>query len=579
MKTNQRPLSMALALACFAILTGLAGTASAQSDPGVPGPLAVERAEYDFGDNAFQFEGRPTEIRAVTYYPVDLSGGPFPLVVFLHGWHPTCYLGSLSYLEWPCTPPRQQIPSYQGYEYEQEILASWGYIVVSISAAGVNARDTQFLDIGMLWRAQLLQYHLDLWNQLNTTGGDPFGTMFVNKVDLTRVGTMGHSRGGEGVSRHYTYNRELGSPYGLQAVLPLAPVNFSREVLDNVNIQVLLPWCDGDVSNLQGAHYYDDSRYTPADPTNKHYTLVMGGNHAFYNTIWTPGGWPAATWDDWQAFQDPSQRDPWCGAGPGNHKLSPERVRGTFKAYGTGFFRLYLGGETEFLPLFKGDVPPPPSATTDEIYSTYHAKDAIGARLDVNRLLDDSYRFTNELGGAVSQTGLTEYDLCGGPEPQPRHCLPDSQSTNRQPHTTPSRVDVDHRGLSQLRFGWDDTTGAWVNEIPVGLGDVSAYAVIQFRASVNFTDSRNDPLSPQDLAVTLTDASGNSASSAISSASGALFYPPGEVTVIPKIVLNTIRVPLANFTGVDLTSVTRVSLEFNQITQGALLLSDLAFAD
>ncbi len=49
--------------------------------------------------------------------------------------------------------------------------------------------------------------------------------------------------------------------------------------------------------------------------------------------------------------------------------------------------------------------------------------------------------------------------------------------------------------------------------------------------------------------------------------------------MIPKIVLNTIRIPLASFAGIDLTNVTRVSLGFDQITQGALLLADLAFAD
>src|SRR5262249_24269419 len=240
-------------------------SAFAQSDPGVPGPLEVTRAEYDYGDSAFLFEGRedrPTEMRAVVYYPTDLSTGPFPLVVFLHGWHLTCYQGFSAFQgEWPCNFPHLPIPNYIGYEYEQQILASYGYIVVSISANGVNARDTMYFDVGMLWRAQLLQTHIDQWNIFNTVSGDPFRTPLVGALDLTRVGTMGHSRGGEGVARHYKYNQELGYPYGVLAVLPLAPVNFSRELLDGVNINVFLPYCDGDVSDLQGAHYFDDARY------------------------------------------------------------------------------------------------------------------------------------------------------------------------------------------------------------------------------------------------------------------------------------------------------------------------------
>ena len=94
--------------------------ALAQIDPGVPGPRAVTREEYDFGDTDQDFMGRPYETRAVLYFPTDLSDGPFPIVVFLHGWHPTCYFGSSAHTgEWPCNPPYQPIPSYKGYEYER----------------------------------------------------------------------------------------------------------------------------------------------------------------------------------------------------------------------------------------------------------------------------------------------------------------------------------------------------------------------------------------------------------------------------------------------------------------------------
>ena len=112
-------------------------------------------------------------------------------------------------------------------------LASHGYVVVSISANGVNAVDNSVFDLGALARAQLIQKHLDILNDFNTTGGAPFGNKFVGKFNLQQVGTMGHSRGGEGVVRHYVLNNSLGAPYGIKAVFPLAPVDFNRFVVNN----------------------------------------------------------------------------------------------------------------------------------------------------------------------------------------------------------------------------------------------------------------------------------------------------------------------------------------------------------
>jgi hypothetical protein len=148
------------------------------------------------------------------------------------------------------------IPSYRGYDYIAQILASHGYIVVSISANGISALDNLVPDSGMLARAQLIQHHLDRWKLFNATGGAPFGTRFVGKVDLNNVGMMGHSRGGEGVVRHFIFNKDQGSPYGIRAVFPLAPTDLNRPVINNVPLAVLLPYCDGDVEALDGVHFY-----------------------------------------------------------------------------------------------------------------------------------------------------------------------------------------------------------------------------------------------------------------------------------------------------------------------------------
>jgi hypothetical protein len=565
-----------LSIAVFFFL--VAGVAPALGqDPGAPGPLAVTREEYNFGDTAFQptnFPG-PVELLASIHYPTALAG-PYPMIILLHGRHATCFSGTGgAFLQWPCTNNREPIPSYKGYDYVSEVLASHGYVVVSISANGTNAVDNSVFDLGALARAELIQKHLDILNTFNTTGGAPFGNKFVGKFDLSKVGTMGHSRGGEGVVRHYVLNNSLGAPYGIKAVFPLAPVDFNRFVVNNAALNVLLPYCDGDVADLQGVHFYDDARYNvPGDQSPKHYELVMGANHNFYNTVWSPGSStiPGAA-NDW-LFVPNGQNDSHCGTKAGNQRLTEAQQRGTGVAYMSAFFRAYVGGESQFIPILTGDAPPPPSAQTNNLFVSYHAPAAL--RLDVNRLLNDTNLSINTLGGAATQIDLTPYDLCGGAAPPANKCLPGSLNA-QQPHTTPS-ARSSARGMTQLRTGWNNLTGNYRNDIPPTLGNVSGFQSVQFRVSVNFEDVRNVPGLAQDFRVVLTDASGASVSVRVSDFSSALFYPPGEILAVPKVVLNTVRVPLSAFNGVNLNNVRSVQFSFNERLQGALLITDVAFA-
>src|SRR5690349_21463699 len=212
------------------LLVSAAASIAQVPDPGTPGPLTVTREEYNFGDTAFQptdFPG-PVELIASIHYPANLPAGPYPVILFLHGRHATCFKGGGALLQWPCTfNGSQPIPSYKGYDYVSEVLASHGYVVVSISANGVNAVDNFVFDLGALARAELIQKHLDILNTFNTTGGAPFGTKFVGKFNMNQIGTMGHSRGGEGVVRHYLLDNEVGAPYGIKAGFPLEPVDFN----------------------------------------------------------------------------------------------------------------------------------------------------------------------------------------------------------------------------------------------------------------------------------------------------------------------------------------------------------------
>src|SRR5262249_22664169 len=127
------------------------------------------------------------EVVGSVHAPQDLAAGPFPVVVFLHGRFCTCRV--ISCTRWPC--PGSEYWSYKGYDYISEILASYGYIVISVSANAINSIDDNWRDLGGNERAQLVLHHLDKWTEFNTVGGAPFGTRFVGKLKLDQnIGLM-----------------------------------------------------------------------------------------------------------------------------------------------------------------------------------------------------------------------------------------------------------------------------------------------------------------------------------------------------------------------------------------------------
>ncbi len=533
--------------------------ASAVEDPATLGPHSVTVTSYGSAGTSISLgEITPIEVLGEVHYPTDIGNGPYPLVVLLHGRHSTCYTVSNNtpLLKWPCGAGEALIPSYRGYDYLATILASHGMIVASVSANGINARDNSTTTFGMNERGLLLQHHLGMWNTFNTSGG-AFGSLFVGRVDLTRVGTMGHSRGGEGVIWNYERNLSLGSPYGIRAVLPLAPVDFYGHFINNVPLGVILPYCDGDVYSLPGVGYFDDARYSASgDPTPKYTILSLGSNHNYFNRMWTPGQFVAGTSDDW------GTTGTHCGsAAPGNGRLTSTQQRGFGAAYMSAFFRRHLQDQTQFDVILNRDAPPPPSAQTTTVYTAFFP--GASDRKDIDRLSLAAELTTNNLGGAVTSSGLVGYQLCGESGPI---C---AGGSSREPHQS---------YLSSAELGWTSSTATYTNAIPDLKRDVSNFATLQFRTAVDFNDAKNAVGQSQDLSVRLTDGYGRTSTIRASDYTSVLYYPPGGSSDRAAI-MNTARIPMSAFTNIDITSIVSVSFLFDRKATGNLIVSDIAFSN
>jgi dienelactone hydrolase len=235
----------------------------------------LRKQYWGFGMDRLPLNGR-------VWYPG--GAGPFPLVLMVHGNHEMSDF------------------SDAGYAYLGELLASRGFIFVSI--------DENFLNVGLFHeppaaqpvRAWLMLEHLKVWRQWNANSGNPF----YGKIDTANVALMGHSRGGEAAATAFLFNKLAYDPddasirfqygYPIKSVVAIAPAG-GGQALDDVNYLTIQGAHDADVSSFLGSRQWDRVRFSGQGEYFKSELYVYGANHGQFNTAWGrsdtrgPKGW------------------------------------------------------------------------------------------------------------------------------------------------------------------------------------------------------------------------------------------------------------------------------------------------
>ena len=470
------------------------------------------------------------EVLAEVTAPIE-DIGPMPLVLFLHGRHSTCYRGGPggeASGDWPCPPGWQAVPSHTGYRYITDVLASQGYLTVSIAANGINGQDGLFMDGGAFARSILVRHHLSRWAAWNR-GGDPWGGQFRGRVNMDRVVLVGHSRGGEGVERA-TIDSDAGDPWKIQGLVLIGPTAFGRQVAAGVHTTVILPFCDGDVSDLQGQQYVDVGRDLTRDGSLRSSVMAMGTNHNFYNTEWTPGLSKSPAWDDWF---DPG--DPQCGEDRGQ-RLTATEQQAVGLAYTAALVDLAITNGLQSLPVLDGSRLKPASIGRGRTF--VHA---IGGG---KRVL-----YAPGNGAQVRTRALTARECRGyfvaGPFDVRAGCTP-SLSFELIPHWSPMSSAETAPAPRALEVRWQEAGGSL--RIPVAAAANGATA-LDFRAA----GSPGAP--PVRLDVRVRDISG-----AWHAAGGPLeLRAYGGPSPLGKVVARQLRASLKG-TGDDPASITEIEL-------------------
>lgn len=187
------------------------------------------------------------------------------------------------------------VPSYLGYDYLGEYLASNGYVVVSVDENILNS-----LGAENDARAILLLENMKTILNENAKEGSPL----CGRIDADKIAIAGHSRGGEMVATAYLFNDlevypdngsiALDYHFNISSIIAIAPTvdqympaEHAVRITD-VNYLLIHGANDQDVYLVMGEKQYNNVRFTEGseEPHLKSYVYMMGSNHGQFNTTW-----------------------------------------------------------------------------------------------------------------------------------------------------------------------------------------------------------------------------------------------------------------------------------------------------
>ncbi|WP_312127006.1 poly(ethylene terephthalate) hydrolase family protein, partial [Lysinibacillus boronitolerans] len=241
---------------------------------------SIRTITLGFGPDAMPLNGH-------VWYPE--GKGDFPLVMIVHGNHlMTDY-------------------SDTGYEYLGNLLASRGYIVVSIDENFLNA--SPYNDLFLVSplvnespaRGLLLLEHLHTWKEWNSTKNN----LFYQKVDMEQIALIGHSRGGEAIAIAAAFNEMQHPPnngnvrfdynFSIRSLISIAGTDgqylpAGKPIpLKNVNYLALQGAHDMDVNSFDSTNQQNRISYTNKEDYMNASVYIYGANHGQFNEEWERG--------------------------------------------------------------------------------------------------------------------------------------------------------------------------------------------------------------------------------------------------------------------------------------------------
>ena len=302
--------------------------------------------ERGIGDKIIEifsdYEFAETPVKGRIWYPEGKTR--LPVFFFVHGNHDS------------------DVPSYLGYEYLGEYLASNGYVVISVDENIINE-----LGEGNDKRAILL---LDNMKTILEENDNPDSPIY-DLIDPERIAIGGHSRGGEMAATAYLFNDldkypddgnfDFDYHFNIRSIVAIAPcvdqyrpVSRSVEISD-VNYLLIHGSNDQDVSSMMGEKQYNNITFTGDGDENfiKSSVYILGANHGQFNSLWGRYDMAGVTNHFLNTY----------------HFIDESDQKLIARAYIRSFLDLTLLGEDRYASLLR-DVTPYEELLPDTVYVT-----------------------------------------------------------------------------------------------------------------------------------------------------------------------------------------------------------------
>ena len=464
----------------------------------------------------------------------------------------------------------------------------------------------------ILARGELILEHLEQLSDWNRNGGGP-PIIPMHSLDLSHVGLVGHSRGGEAVRVAYNMYKEPGSPWpalivtpvSFDAIFEIGPTDFQGQDASGATWNVLLPMCDADVDDLQGIRPFDrmmrDFLEDPARQKSSY--TVWGANHNFYNTQWMvsdtfdidQAGVGAAArfrFRQTKPCQDPRMAGnvPLFKGGPGSaaQRLTAlSSVLALVRGNVGGAVAPNLAFNQNFNTLFalpanvfneNGGQSPYPTRV-DRGYSPtarpFNESDNTGAI----KIMEDFDRDTgiNSSGEPNDLVGITTENVNGSGglalPPPPPAAIP-----NHDPSQRVGFIQWPAPGAKPPFFFQANWTAAGMGQ------NITGYQTLDFRVSRD-ANAESNKLAATDFTIQLVGANGARTGavrlSSYSRVANDLRGPVGGggLADTNHPILQTYRIPLADFpnSAAILPQLRGVRFTFNQMGTGAIFLGNVRF--